>query len=203
MKERTNKYLMSTVLVVTLLIIVFLISLQQVFAQQQNLSTVPMQNLTHNVTAYFFYGYGCPHCEQLMPVMKGFEQKYPQLKVMYLEVWSNETNSDIFANMSKSYSEVPRGVPTVFIGEDKSIIGYAEGKTNLQIEQRITNCIQIGCKNPEEILANFTNSAGDNQSKEVSFPIIILIVILILIVLLVLLTLIFRTGALGKNKKGE
>jgi thiol-disulfide isomerase/thioredoxin len=190
LKRRGFNHAQTIILVFAVLVSISLLSASPVSAQQ---------NVKHNVTVYFFYGEGCPHCELLKPIMAGFEQKYSELKVEYLEVWQNATNEELFTNMSEAYGGSPKGVPTVFIGGDAPIIGYAEGKTNIQIDQRIAGCIVNGCQDPKDILANFTASQGGSEPKKANLPIIILIVILVLIVLLVVMTLIFRSG--GKKKK--
>ena len=56
---------------------------------------------SNNVTVYFFWGDGCPHCEAEMPFIENLEGKYPQLQVVYLETWHNKSNAEMFVSFAK------------------------------------------------------------------------------------------------------
>jgi thiol-disulfide isomerase/thioredoxin len=108
----------------------------------------------HNVTAYFFYGDGCPHCARLEPLLAGFEKKYSELSIVYMEVWKNQTNEDYFMNMSEAYGGESRGVPTLFLGAGEPIVGYRSGTTDAEIEGRIQACLVSGCIDPADRIKN-------------------------------------------------
>src|SRR3989338_4120208 len=77
----------------------------------------------YNVTAYFFWGDGCPHCAAAKPFLAELEQKYPELTVKDYEVWYNQENADLFVMMSNACGAQVVGVPTIFIGH-KPFIGF-------------------------------------------------------------------------------
>ncbi len=78
----------------------------------------------NNVTLYFFWGKGCPHCAQEEIFLKQLEKKYPQLEVKSYEVWYNRENAKLFSQMAEAYGTRPEGVPTTFIGDFKPVVGY-------------------------------------------------------------------------------
>ena len=41
---------------------------------------------------YFFWANGCPHCSHEKEFLKELEQKYPDLKIHYLEVTKDKRN---------------------------------------------------------------------------------------------------------------
>jgi len=112
----------------------------------------------HNVTIYFFWGDGCPHCAEEKPFLHSLEERYPQVKVKAFETWYDEGNAKFFVQMAEAYGTKAQGVPTTFIG-DKYWVGYASyiGK---EIEEYVKYCIENGCKDPLEKLS----SKDENKS---------------------------------------
>ena len=81
------------------------------------------------VTLYFFYGDGCPHCaeeeEYLMPDL----EKDKDLKIVKLETWQNKENSELLDKVGTAYGLERKGVPCNVIG-DTVISGYNEYNAN-------------------------------------------------------------------------
>ncbi len=67
------------------------------------------------VTAFYFYGDGCSHCEKVKPLLATLETRYPELRLTRFEISNNPENWQIFSEMSKKYG-VASGVPLIFIG---------------------------------------------------------------------------------------
>ncbi len=105
------------------------------------------------VALYFFWGNGCPHCSREKLFLEQLEGKYPELEIKSYEVWYNIENAGLFASMAKAYGEKVEGVPTVFVGDFKPIVGYlSDAVTGKLIEENIRQCIQKGCIDPMERL---------------------------------------------------
>ncbi len=98
-----------------------------------------------SVDAHLFYGEGCPHCAKesqfLFHVLKS---KYPELEIHEYEVYYNEDNSKFLEKVGKALNTNVSGVPFLVIG-DKYFIGYAEGITSIQIENKVKECIEKVC----------------------------------------------------------
>jgi thiol-disulfide isomerase/thioredoxin len=104
-----------------------------------------------NTVVYFFWGDGCPHCENQKPFLEEMENKYPDLEIKMFETWSDRDNAELFQEMAEAYGIEARGVPATFIGEAEPIIGYRESM-NENIEQKISDCIENGCISPADKL---------------------------------------------------
>ncbi len=83
---------------------------------------------TCNITGKFieFYGEGCPHCANMVPVVAQVENE-TGVKFDKLEVWYNSTNKNIFMNYSADIGRDCRGVlgtPTFLsLKTNKSVCG--------------------------------------------------------------------------------
>ncbi len=106
------------------------------------------------ITTYFFWGQGCPHCEEMKPFIQEMQNTYPQLTVKSFEVFNNQTNNQIFTAMAKAYNKTAEGVPGTFIG-DQMFEGYAKGDTDVAVTNAINDCIKNGCSDPDQKLADY------------------------------------------------
>lgn len=105
----------------------------------------------NNVTLYFFWGKGCPHCAQEEIFLDQLKKKYPQLEVKSYEVWYNKENAKLFSQMAEAYGTRPEGVPTTFIGDFKPVVGYRNYEISGKIvEEKVKVCIKQGCTDPLE-----------------------------------------------------
>ena len=116
-----------------------------------------------NATLLFFWGDGCPHCEEEWKFIRIMQEKYPGLVVKDYEVWYNKDNANYLINVSQAFGVTPRGTPVTFIGE-KYYNGFS-WELNATIEQDIVNCINNGCVNPAEKCAMNANQSGGNQTQ--------------------------------------
>lgn len=96
------------------------------------------------VTLYFFWGDGCPHCEAAVPTLVQLRQRYPGLEVRSLEVWSNEKNQSLFAEMAAKFGIRPTGTPTFFLGQ-QYWVGFDAATTPKQLELAVQRCLASGC----------------------------------------------------------
>ena len=78
------------------------------------------------ITATYFYGNGCSHCEKVKPLIDEIETRYPELSLLMLEVNDNQTNREKFLSMRLRYGLGTAGsLPTIFIGEN-GLVGETE-----------------------------------------------------------------------------
>jgi thiol-disulfide isomerase/thioredoxin len=106
------------------------------------------------ITMYFFWGNGCPHCEEMKPFIQQMQNTYPQLNVKSLETFKDPANNQLFNAMAKAYNKTAEGVPGTFIGE-QMFEGYAKGVTDKQVTAAIESCIKNGCPDPDQKLAEY------------------------------------------------
>ena len=126
-----------------------------------------------DVTIYFFYGDGCPHCEEAKPFLEELGNKYPELTVKSYETWKNKENADLFIDMSAACGSKVVGVPTFFIGH-KPIIGFdnpeSKGK---EIEREVVKYIKEGGVDLMEHLGeNVTSCPSKEQEQIITLPLV-------------------------------
>ena len=74
------------------------------------------------ITATYFYGNGCSHCEAVKPLIADIQARYPELRIEMLEINDNKTNLETFLAMPIPVgSGTMRSIPAIFIGENASI----------------------------------------------------------------------------------
>lgn len=103
------------------------------------------------VVVYFFWGDGCPHCEEQKPFLEELESKYPEVEVKSFETWKNPENAKLFQEVAKAYDTTARGVPATFIG-DEFWVGFADYMGE-EMEQKVLYCIENDCVNPGDKLS--------------------------------------------------
>jgi thiol-disulfide isomerase/thioredoxin len=96
------------------------------------------------VTLYFFWGEGCPHCAAAKPMLGQLETRHPELEVRSFEVWNSSENQRLFARMAEKFAIKATGVPTFFLGQ-RYWVGYLESTTPRQLEAAILQCLASGC----------------------------------------------------------
>jgi thiol-disulfide isomerase/thioredoxin len=101
------------------------------------------------LTVYFFWGEGCPHCEDQKPFLEEMSNKYPELEVKMYETWRNPQNISLFKEIAGKYGIEARGVPVTFIGDFEPIVGFTESMKD-DIEDKIKTCLVEGCVDPSE-----------------------------------------------------
>lgn len=77
------------------------------------------------ITLFFFWGTGCPHCEQAKPFVNYLRQNYPQVEVYSLEIVSNKDNLILMEKMARERGARSGGVPQFILG-DRVFVGYSD-----------------------------------------------------------------------------
>lgn len=80
----------------------------------------------NKINICFFWGNGCPHCEEEMKFFESIEKQYGKYYNLYkFETWYNEENAKIFEIFANAMSDKANGVPYTIIGK-KSFSGFGK-----------------------------------------------------------------------------
>ena len=113
--------------------------------------TLSPVNQPGNITIYFFWGDGCPHCKEEKRFFTEMEKRYPSIILKDFEVWYNKQNADFLTEMAESYDVKASGVPITFI--DRNVfIGFSEN-TKKEISNLLEKCSTSDCIDPFFILS--------------------------------------------------
>ena len=109
-----------------------------------------------DVTIYFFWGDGCPHCAEEEIFLEELKKEYPQMTVLDYEVWYDTANQEILKKAADVMGFKLTGVPVTIIG-DKVWIGFRE-QYEAEMRAALANCIATSCESPieKEIKGNDT-----------------------------------------------
>jgi cytochrome c biogenesis protein CcdA/thiol-disulfide isomerase/thioredoxin len=102
----------------------------------------PAQEPT-DVPIYFFWGDGCPHCEDEKPFLEKLVRANRRLVLYDYEVWYVQKNQDLMRQMTAALGFEPGGVPVTIVG-DRYWIGYSEAM-GTEIAAHVDYCLEEGC----------------------------------------------------------
>jgi cytochrome c biogenesis protein CcdA len=124
------------------------------------------------VTALYFYGDGCSHCEKVKPLIVSLESQYPELNITRLEVYNNADNRQKLAEIGPYYGVANPGIPVIFIG-NSILLGDVEITNRFESEiliekQRLAS--YNGTAQPATPVMDPTSTTG---SKQLSLPLVI------------------------------
>ncbi len=137
-----NKKTLFIVLTIILIIIVIILSSlssnnkdnnKGIINKKATVETIKFNNKKINI--YFFWGDGCPHCEEEYEFWDSIIDKYKnKINHIYgLEVWNNKKNANNMKKFAKFKGDEIKGVPYTIIGE-KSFIGFDKSKKKVMKE---------------------------------------------------------------------
>lgn len=106
------------------------------------------KNPDNPIIVYFFWGNGCPHCEEEKEFLDGLQQAYPSLEIRAYEVWDHRENAGLMAAMLRARGVRSSGVPVTFIG-DQLFSGFT-AQTRGALEKVIKGCSAVPCGDPAE-----------------------------------------------------
>lgn len=79
----------------------------------------------NKVNIYFFWGNGCPHCEEEFKFLKSIETEYGDYFTLNtFEVWYNEENEKLLEQFASKMNDKVTGVPYTIIGT-KTFKGFS------------------------------------------------------------------------------
>lgn len=115
--------------IVVLTILVGAVSTQASSRTTRTLKEQTASDIKYNdekINVYFFWGNGCQHCEALISYLNTLPEEYDNYFDLYtLEVWYNEDNSKLMAELGDYLEQEINGVPCLIIG-DQVFIGFRE-----------------------------------------------------------------------------
>jgi thiol-disulfide isomerase/thioredoxin len=79
----------------------------------------PDASATENgkVILYYFWGTGCPVCEEAKPFLSDLARKHPQLDVRSYDVMASRESLALWIETAERFGSRPAGVPSFYIGE--------------------------------------------------------------------------------------
>jgi cytochrome c biogenesis protein CcdA/thiol-disulfide isomerase/thioredoxin len=114
---------------------------QAILAQKGNLTGTSMvgaepvygsAGTNATITATYFYGNGCSHCEAVKPLIADLEARYPDLRIEMLEINDNPENRRKFLAIPLPEGEgTERRIPAIFIGSH-AMIGEEEVQAHFE-----------------------------------------------------------------------
>lgn len=125
-------------------------------------------NASESITAYFFYGNGCPHCAKEMQFLQEMQKVYPNLEIKSFEIYHSKENALLLQKIGKLMDADVSGVPFSVIGE-KFFVGYAENITSEEIKNQIEKCDKSSCPDKIENIIN-SEDGSKKDSKQKSVP---------------------------------
>jgi thiol-disulfide isomerase/thioredoxin len=99
---------------------------------------------------YFFWGKGCPHCEQEKQFFDEIKKESPSMEVREFEVWYNKKNAALFSSMLTAHGMKASGVPVTFVDE-QVVTGFSTGSQK-RIEALLRACDHRDCVDPLNVL---------------------------------------------------
>lgn len=106
------------------------------------------KNPDNTIIVYFFWGKGCPHCEEEKEFLDGLQRAYPSLDIRAYEVWYHRENAGLMAAMLRAHGARSSGVPVTFIG-DQLFSGFT-AQTRGALGKVIEGCSAVPCGDPAE-----------------------------------------------------
>nr|WP_319377076.1 hypothetical protein [uncultured Methanoregula sp.] len=86
------------------------------------------------ISARYFYGDGCSHCENVKPVLAALQDKYPDFHVEMLEIYTNVSNQQNFSAAAQKFNLGNAGIPLIIIG-NRALLG------DIEIREHLEECI--------------------------------------------------------------
>ena len=102
--------------------------------------------LQGKIVLYFFWGKGCPHCEEEKKFLAGLQRDQPTLEVKEFEVWYQAEHAGLMAAMLQAHGVKPSGVPITFV-HDRVLSGFSV-QTGALIAKTISTCSKATCADP-------------------------------------------------------
>lgn len=107
-----------------------------------NITLDNMKKEKGKVNIYFFWGNGCPHCEEQTEFLESIKDKYGDKFNLYkYEVWYNKENANIMNAFASAMDDKDSGVPFTVIGEE-TFRGF-----NNSSKEKFIKAIEKGSKN--------------------------------------------------------
>jgi cytochrome c biogenesis protein CcdA/glutaredoxin len=124
------------------------------------------------VTAFYFYGDGCSHCEKVKPLIANLQTRYPELNLIRLEVYNNAENRLQLTEMSRKFGVANPGVPVIFIG-NSTLLGDTEINDRFESEILIEKQRLASCNGTAQSVTPNTDPTCTEESPQLSLSLVI------------------------------
>lgn len=84
----------------------------------------------------FFWGVGCPHCEEAKPFVDTLERERPDLRVVRVESRKDPEGRRRFVDTMNGLGASAVGVPTFVVGE-RYVTGFVKGESEAQVRSLV------------------------------------------------------------------
>ncbi len=128
------------------------ISLPIIFLFLVSVISFPLYHLNaadDEAVLYFFWGVGCPFCDQQEEFLEELEDKYPGLEIKDYEVYQDPEGREFFMEMARLHNLDREAVPATFIGE-QHWVGF-RNTMKTPMEEAVAECIETGCPDAAEL----------------------------------------------------
>lgn len=131
---------------------------------QATISTAKQSKLAKQKSIiYFFWGKGCPHCEEERQFLDDLKRELPSLEVRDYEVWHNRKNAGFMADLLRANGVQTSGVPVTFVST-RMFTGFT-ARSKTAIEKEIRRCARVSCADPAEILGKAASAGPAFQER--------------------------------------
>lgn len=128
-------------------------------------SLVNVAKADTKLNIYLFWGNGCPHCAKEKEFLNEILPKYPQVSYNDYEVYYNQANSELMRKVSSMLGSNINGIPYLIIG-DKEFVGFSEGITDLEIEDKIEECLSGSCPDSVASIVSASSAVGIDTEQD-------------------------------------
>jgi thiol-disulfide isomerase/thioredoxin len=97
-------------------------------------------NAEGGVTLLFFWGVGCPHCEEARPFIERLRQERPELRIEAVEVRQDAVGRQRFIDTMQRLDAPGHGIPTFVLGQ-RWVTGFAPGVTETAVERVVADAL--------------------------------------------------------------
>lgn len=88
---------------------------------------------------FFFWGVGCPHCEDARPFAESLKETHPDFEHRWYEVKKDEQGREVFKEKVKALKIEQPGIPA-FICNRRYVIGFTADKTDEAVRRMLDTC---------------------------------------------------------------
>ncbi|MGN0992558.1 MAG: hypothetical protein ACI4PE_01265 [Bacilli bacterium] len=100
----------------------------------KNVNLDNIEKEDNKINIYFFWGNGCPHCEEEFKFFESIKEKYGNYYNLYtFETWYNEDNAKLIYTFAEAMDDEVTGVPYTIIGKE-SFVGFGSSSNKEFIE---------------------------------------------------------------------
>lgn len=117
------------------------------------------------VTLYYFWGEGCPICEEAKPLLAELEKRYPRLAVRRYNIMAGRENLELWIETAERFGTRATGVPAFYIG-DRAFSGFSP-EVAAQIEGAVKETLAQAQRETEG-----TPATGAEEDVAVQIPLL-------------------------------